>query len=267
MTTRSATVVGLLGWISLCLSSYAATLPAAAPASNQIDVAFPLPQFNREYAAQAGNPQPTAGRLLIYLPAQFDPRRSWPLFVINATADRGRTSIMDAPWYRSLTADGCVVLATDANIRPRTDTVPWRIAVLSAALNVMHRDWPASRNWPAIFAGISGGAKRAEWNSAILAETRSVRIAGMFLAGINDDRMPEALQSFHPPPEFRNVPIWISSGRNDPIAKPEAARDVRNSLVHLGFRNVRMGTFNGGHEVDRGDLRDALRWFKTLGKF
>lgn len=251
----------------LAVSSSAAILPGTAPASKKIDVAFPLPQFNREYAAQAGNPQPTAGRLLMFLPDRFDPRGTWPLLIVNSTTDGGRTSVMDAPAYRFVTTDGWIVLATDANIRPRGDSVSWRAAVLSAGLDVLHRDWPASKNWPVAFAGFSGGSKFSEWISAIFAQTRSLRIAGLFLSGINDDRMPEALQSFQPPADFKNVPISISSGRNDPIAKPEAQRDAQGSLIHLGFRHVRLTNFTGGHELSRGDLRDALHWFRTLGRF
>jgi hypothetical protein len=192
----------------LAASACAAVLPSIAPPSRTIDVSFALPQFNREYAAQGGNPQPTAGRLLIYVPAGFNPQGSWPVVIVNSTTDGGRTSTMDAPGYRFVTDVGWVVLATDANIRTRNDTISWRAAVLGAGLDVMHRDWPASKHWPVVFAGISGGAKFSEWMSAIFAQTRSVGIAGIFLAGINDDRMPEALQAFHAPAEFKNVPIW-----------------------------------------------------------
>ena len=120
-----------------------AVLPSAPPPSRAIDVAFPLPQFNREYAAQGGNPQPSAGRLVLYLPERFDPRGTWPLLIVNSTNDGGRTSIMDAPAYRGATNTGWVVLATDANIRPRSDSVSWRAGVLSAGLDLLHREWPA----------------------------------------------------------------------------------------------------------------------------
>lgn len=260
-------VIKRLALLAIAASSFGATLPGSAPSLNTIDVRFPLPPFNREYAAQGGNPQPTGGRLLMYLPQRFDPRGMWPVLIVNSTNDGGRTSVMDAPGYRFVTGDGWIVLATDANIRTGKDTVSWRAAVLSAALDLLHHDWPASKTWPVVFAGLSGGAKSSEWLSAIFAQTRSLRIAGIFLTGINDDRMPEALQAFHPPPGFKNVPIWISSGHNDWIAKPDAQRAVQGSLIHLGFRDVRLSSFAGGHELNHNDLRDALRWFRQLGKF
>ena len=264
---RAISFVAVLLLLTVAGTAAGAILPSAAPASRTVDTWFALPQFNREYAAQGGNPQPTAGHLLIYLPDRFDEHGTWPLLIVSSTTDGGRTSIMDAPAYRGVTADGWLVLATDANIRPRSDTISWRAAVLSGGLDVLHRDWPASRKWPVVFAGFSGGAKRSEWTSAMFAETRSLRIAGIFLAGINDDRMPQALEAFHPPANFKNVPIWISSGRNDGIAKPDAEREVEGSLIHLGFRNVRLSSFVGAHELGRSDLRDALRWFRSLGRF
>ena len=254
-------------YFSVTATGFAALLPSAAPASNTIDVLFPLPRYNREYAAQGGNPQPSAGHLLIYLPQRFDPKQTWPVLIVNSTSDGGRTSIMDAPAYRFVTNDGWLVLATDANIRPRGDSTSWRAAILSAALDLMHHDWPASKKWPVAFAGFSGGAKRAEWISAIFAQTGSLRVAGIFLAGINDDRMPDALHALHVPANFHNVPIWISSGRNDGIAKPDASREVQASLIHLGFRNVRLSSFFGAHELDRNGLRDALHWFRSVGQF
>ena len=51
----------------------------------------------------------------------------------------------------------------------------------------------------------------------------------------------------------------ISSGRNDGIARPDAEREMQGSLIHLGFRNVRLSSFYGGHELDCSDLREALR--------
>lgn len=240
-----------------------ANLPPRAQRSGTIDLTFPVSQNYQEYAAAGGNPRPTSGRLLMFLPQDFDAQRSWPVLIISSTSDGGRTSTMDAPWYRApATNEGWIVLATDATIRPREDTTAWRLAVLSAALEVLHHDWPGSRQWPVVFAGMSGGAKRTEWLSAMLARTHSLNIRGLFLAGINDDRMPEVLQNYPMSAEFLRIPIWISSGSSDPIATPVKTRDVQGSLVHLGFKDVHLSEFHGGHELDRADLRRALKWFR-----
>src|SRR5947207_15760272 len=97
------------------------------------DLQFPINNSFQEHAAQGGNPRPTTGRALLMLPRGFDPARSWPILIVTSTTDLDRTSIMDAPWYRDAAmVEGWVVLATDATIRPRTDSVLWRLAMLTA---------------------------------------------------------------------------------------------------------------------------------------
>ena len=170
---------------------------------------FPVPKYYQQYATQDGNPVPTTGRLFLLLPPNFDPRRVWPILIVTATKDPGRTGPSDAPWYRAAAAaEGCIVLATDATVRPRNDSV----------------------------AGISGGAKCAQWLGAILAQTHSLNIRGFFLSGINEDQMPEALKTNPAPPGFLRLPIWISSGINDRIATPAQERQVKGSLAAPVFR-------------------------------
>src|SRR5262249_22753777 len=96
-----------------------------------LDFQFPLSKYFQEYAATGGNPQPTAGHALMFFPKNFDPTRTWPILIITSTTDADRTSIMDAPWYRdAATAEGWIVFATDAAIRPRQDSLQWRLALL-----------------------------------------------------------------------------------------------------------------------------------------
>ena len=65
-----------------------------------LDLQFPINKFFQDYAAQGGNPRPTTGRALLMFPKGFDPARSWPILIVTSTTDLGRTSPMDAPWYR-----------------------------------------------------------------------------------------------------------------------------------------------------------------------
>jgi len=262
----------LISGVLLCFIATVARanpiLPAGGPPDGKIDIHFALPASNKEYAMQSGNPKPADGHLLVYLPRGFDRSHAWPILIVNSTTDGDRTSIMDAPWYRSAaTSAGWIVLATDASVRPHTDNVAWRIATLSAGLDLLHRDWPGSERWPLVLAGLSGGAKRAEWIAAMLAQTHSLNIRGIFLGGINDDRMSEALKAYPPSAEFFQTPIWISSGTDDRIASPTAQQDVQGSLIHLGFKKVQLSRFRGGHQIDNSNLRDALKWFRDQGKF
>src|SRR6266700_5095994 len=224
----------------LSLESTAAILPQSPGNSGTVDVRFPVPKYYQQYATQDGNPVPTTGRLFLLLPPNFDPRPVWSILIVTATKDPGHTGPSDAPWYRpAAAAEGWIVLATDATVRPRNDSVGWRVALLAAGLDVVPHHWPKSAQWPVAFAGISGGAKCAQWLGAILAQTHSLNVCGFFLSGINEDQMPEALKTNPAPPGFLRLPIWISSGINDRIATPAQEQQVKGSLVRTGFQNVR----------------------------
>ena len=157
----------------LSLESTAAILPQSPGSSGTVDVRFPVPEYYQQYATQDGNPAPSTGRLLLLLPSNFDSQRAWPILIVTATKDPAHTGPSDAPWYRAAAAaEGWIVLATDATVRPRNDSVSWRLALLAAGLDAVHRDWPKSAKWPVAFAGISGGAKCAQWLGAILAQKK-----------------------------------------------------------------------------------------------
>src|SRR4029077_11781968 len=131
-----------------------------------------------------------------------------------------------------------IVLATDATIHPRIDSTTWRLALLAAALNVIRAEWTQSAHWPVAFAGLSGGAKRSGLLGAIMAKNGTVRICGIFLAGINFDNLSEGYRGYHPPGDFLSVPIWISSGTDDRIAPPRLEGVVYASLKRTGFERV-----------------------------
>ena len=233
-----------------------------------LDLQFPLSDYFQQYAAQGGNPRPTTGRVLLFFPKNFDPARTFPILIITSTTDLDRTSIMDAPAYRDVaTGEGWMVLATDATIRPRQDSLAWRLSILTAALQMIRNEWPQSANWPVAFAGFSGGAKRSGILAAMLAGNGGFKICGLFLAGDNSDRVSVAYKEYHPPADFLNVPIWISSGNADPIAPSGAQEAVYYSIKRTGFKNVRLEKFFGSHQLKRTELQRALHWFRELGKF
>lgn len=233
-----------------------------------LDFQFPISSYFQESAAQGGNPRPTTGRALLMFPKNFDPARSWPILIVTSTTDLDRTSIMDAPWYRDAAmVEGWVVLATDATIRPRTDSVLWRLAMLTAGLQMIRDNWPQSARWPAAFAGFSGGAKSSGFLGAMLAKNRGFKICGFFLAGMNADRLSAAYHDYQPPAAFLSIPVWLSSGTADQIARPGAEEGVFYSLKRTGFQQVRLEHFSGGHELKGEEIQRALHWFREVGKF
>ena len=62
-----------------------------------------------------------------------------------------------------------MILASDATIKPRQDSTPWRLGMLGAALEAVRKEWPQTAKWPVAFAGMSGGAKRSGVLGAMLA--------------------------------------------------------------------------------------------------
>ena len=239
-----------------------------APPGGTLDLQFPIDNYFQQVAAQGGNPRPTNGRALMFFPKNFDAARLWPILIINSTADLDRTNTMDAPAYRdAATKEGWVVLGADPTIRPRVDSAAWRFAVLAAALQMIRQDWPQSVQWPVALAGFSGGAKAADSLAPMLAASGKVRVCGIFLGGINSDRLSAAYQEVHPSADFLNVPIWISGGADDKIAPPASEQLVYYSVKRAGFRQVRLEQFFGGHKLNTAEIQAALRWFRKLGKF
>lgn len=267
---RCVIVIAAAAALLLSSDGKAATLAGQqVPAGGgTCEIHFPVePQF-QQFAAEGGNPRPTAGRALLIFPSGFDPSRTWPILVVTSTSDFDRTSPMDAPSYRDAAMkEGWIVLATDATIRPRIDSSAWRFAIMGAALQTMRHDWPQSANWPIAFAGFSGGAKTSGIIGPMLANSGKVRICGFFLAGINSDRLSAAYKESHLSPSFLNTPIWISEGATDRIAPPATEELVYYSLKRAGFKQVRLEQFSGGHTLNKSEVARALHWFREVGKF
>jgi len=131
---RIASVAALISCASLGLGDAdAATLAGQiVRPGGTLDIRFPVDKSFQDAAAEGGNPRPTQGRALIGFPKGFDPARTWPILVVLATTDAGRTNIMDAPFYQApAMSEGWIVLASDATISTRLDSTSWRLAHLA----------------------------------------------------------------------------------------------------------------------------------------
>jgi predicted esterase len=143
----------------------------------------------------------------------------------------------------------------------------YRLAILAAALESMRKEWPQSAKWPVAFGGFSGGAKRSALVGAMLAKTGAIKTCGFFPCGINEDRLSEAYRDYRPGGDFLGIPIWLSSGQSDNVAKPQDHDRVKASLQRTGFKHVRLERFSGGHQVNKDEVERALRWFREVAKF
>ncbi len=227
----------------------------------------PLSAQEKSYAGQGGNPVPQSAVAVLATPANFDPRKSWPVLVPCSTSDFKRQNRDDlVQFYQRVgLAEGWVLLAGDGPQHARNDTAAWRLAMTLAAIDALHNSFPGSEKWPMACAGFSGGAKGAGSIAPVLARN-GCRIIGIYLTGVNQDYLSGGYARSQPGTDFLSTPIYVSAGHDDRIATLEQQYDVAGSIKRTGFNRVRIGTFRGGHEVNDAQTSIALRWFRALQK-
>jgi hypothetical protein len=227
----------------------------------------PLNAQEKSYAGQGGNPVPQSAVAVLATPANFDPRKSWPVLVPCSTSDFKRQNRDDLVQFyqRAGLAGGWVLLAGDGPQHARNDTAAWRLAMTLAAIDALHRSFAGSEKWPMACAGFSGGAKGVGSIAPVLARN-GCRITGLYLTGVNQDYLSPGYARAQPGGDFLSTPIYVSAGHDDRIATLEQQYDVVGSIKRTGFKRVRIGTFRGGHEVNDAQTSIALRWFRELQK-
>jgi surfactin synthase thioesterase subunit len=266
-----ARLIGTLN-VGAMLSAEAAEPPfsfagvAFSPGST-VRANVPLSAQEKSYAGQSGNPVPQSAVAVLATPANFDPRKSWPVLVPCSTSDFKRQNRDDlVQFYQRVgLADGWVLLAGDGPQHARSDTAAWRLAMTLAAIDALHHSFAGSEKWPTACAGFSGGAKGAGSIAPVLARN-GCRITGLYLTGVNQDYLSPGYARAQPGADFLSTPIYVSAGHDDRIATLEQQYDVVGSIKRTGFNRVRIGTFRGGHEVNDAQTSIALRWFRSLQK-
>lgn len=238
-----------------------AGVPLAPGGTARADV--PLSNLERSYASEGGNDVPSHAVAVVAVPPGFTPQKTWPVLVVLSTSDfkiQNRDDLVRL--YRDTAlAEGWVVLAGDGPTPAYHDTAGWRAGMTLAALDALNRSFPASKNWPIACAGYSGGAKRAGTVAPLLA-AGGYRIIGIFLTGINDDRLSEGYRQFKPGVAFLQTPIFLSTGVIDKVATPEQQDRVKVSIERTGFKRIQQETFPLGHVVKKSHIQEALRWFR-----
>ena len=227
----------------------------------------PLSAQEKSYAGQGGNPVPQSAVAVLATPANFDPRKSWPVLVPCSTSDFKRQNRDDlVQFYQRVgLAEGWVLLAGDGPQHARNDTAAWRLAMTLAAIDALHHSFAGSEKWPTACAGFSGGAKGAGSIAPVLARN-ACRITGLYLTGVNQDYLSPGYARAQPGADFLSTPIYVSIGHDDRIATLEQQYNVVGSIKRTGFKRVRIGTFRGGHEVNDAQTSIALQWFRSLQK-
>ena len=222
----------------------------------------PLSAQEQSYVSEGGNAVPPHAVAVLAVPPGFTPQKSWPVLIPLATSDFKRQNSDDLrDFYRdSAVAEGWIVLAGDGPTPAPHDSAGWRAGTTLAALDALHRSFPGSTKWPVAVAGFSGGAKRAGTIAPLLS-LAGCRLVGIFLTGINEDRLSEGYRTLKPGSAFLQTPVFLSSGQEDQVARLAQQQGVKQSLERTGFTRVRQDVFPHGHAVSRSQLRLALRWF------
>lgn len=224
----------------------------------------PLSLKEQKYVAEGGNSVPSHAVAVIAVPQDFDPQRPWPVLVCLSTSDfrrKNRDDLVDFYRWAAL-REGWVLLAGDGEENSRQDSTGWRAGMTLAALDALHRSFPGSSSWPIALAGYSGGAKRAS-SIAPLLTLAGNRLIGLFLTGVNEDRLSTAYRTFQPGAAFLRTPIYISAGQADPIARIGQQNEVKRAMEQTGFTRVRLVAMPYAHNVSRSAIREALRWFRA----
>ncbi len=229
---------------------------------DSVRASVPLSAQERQYVSEGGNPAPDHAVAVLAVPPNFNPQRQ-PILVCISTSDFQRKNRDDLEdfYKKAAFAEGWAVLAGDGENNPGHDTAGWRAGMTLAALDALHRSFPNSKNWPVAVAGFSGGAKRVG-HLAPLLYIAGNHIVGIFLAGINEDRLSEGVRAFHPGAAFLRTPVYISSGQEDHVATPPQSGAVLQSIRNTGFTRTQLGHHSYGHAVSRTLVREALRWFQ-----
>ena len=199
-------------------------------------------------------------KVALAVPDGFDPRKTWPLLIVSAPS--GGSSVRSVSAYTGVALSaGWIVLGADGPpTKAEHDTFTWGWAMLSSGLEFVHKFWPDSKKWPVACAGFSGGAKRSGMIGAIMMK-ENYSVIGMFMGGCNEDNASLGLRVSQPGEQFKQVPIFLSSGMTDPIATPEQHAVVKQSMYRTGFERIRLENYEGGHRLDNETLGRALDWF------
>lgn len=232
------------------------------PTNSIIEFLVPLTSASQVAVANSRNGLLQYANAGIAVPAGFNPTNIYPIVIVNATSDRDGSSVRAMRGFTNVALKlGYVVMAADGPFGKATnDTPAFRFAMLSSVLEHTHKSWPASRKWPIVCAGFSGGAK---WSGVIGAtlSARGYQMIGVFMGGCNEDYASQAAKNYHPATRYKRTPMFLSSGQQDNLSTPQHHEEVRRNLILNGFNMVRLESHEGGHSLDQDHLEKALNWF------
>ncbi len=238
-----------------------------------VETDLPLPAEDVAFVAkQFGDvaPHPTHIRVSLAVPADFNPDKPQKVLIGSASASGDVLSILVTKdtFTKDGLAHGYVVLAADGGDgKPKHgDAIDYRLLLLKIALAELNTRFPqAKKDWTFATAGFSGGAGYAS-HQALWLSTQGYRVTGMML--LNGGYTPTMWEH---QPEMRGntsrwhqLPVFISWGEKDDIAKPPLMQESINTTKRSGYQKVRVESHPGGHQAWDAHINLALEWFDSL---
>ncbi len=234
---------------------------------------LPLPAEDVAFVAkQYGDaaPHPTIIRASLAVPADFDPDKPQKVLIgsASATGDVLSIPVTRSTFAKEGLAHGYVILAADGGDgKPKIGDGPdYRLVLLKIALVELNARFPqAKRDWTFATAGFSGGAGYASFQ-ALWLSTQGYRVGGMMLlnGGYTPTQWEHAVEMRGNTSRWHQIPVFISWGEKDGIAKPPLMQESINTTKHSGYQRVRAESFPGGHQAWGEHINLALEWFDSL---
>jgi hypothetical protein len=213
-------------------------------------------------------------KLGIALPANFDPNVPWKFLwtssPINSEADRTAGNIPSMGMYASTAiAQGWAVISVDSNLgNPRREdnvAADADLPIHHQAVAMLSAAWPSFSKSTFACAGYSGGSKASFYRVGQLA-TANLHVSGLFLGGCNEDKTEDAKKETNVRSgDLRQIKLFVSNGTTDTIATMAHGKAVGMS-ADKAFGDVRVETFEGGHNISQEQLKTALTWFSEPAK-
>ena len=239
-------------------------MPIRSGVMNQLTL--PLNDKLLREAAEFGDTGVTGVFVIIVVPDDFDPAKTYPLLILNNYVQTGSTNIELMNQHAKVATQlGFVLVSTSVlggEGKSRiSDTLRW--GMVEATLNEMHEKWPATQEWPVAISGTTYGSKFACSLSAIMMKER-YHVIGLFLTDLTSDSPSEALEIYQPTKsKYTRMPIYVSAyskTRDEPHKYEERAKA---ELDEAGFSKMKFNYYyERSVKIYGPHLKEALEWFQ-----
>ena len=239
-------------------------------AGKMVHLRFNLQEVEQQVAEVGGRSKPQYGILTIAVPDGFSlpipesdtASQALKVLFVSVTGDIYAPNAYAAmKYYRTTRSSDWLLVAVDGNGWPKRDSIQWRISLMGAAMRYMSESLPGFDQAQFAYGGFSGGSKISVYLALFSARLGKTPI-GLFLGGCNQVALKDAVDFCGTSSEILHLmPVVMSVGAKDSIAKPKQSRKVAKMLKKDGFESVEILTHPGGHRLIGEHVEQALGMF------